>query len=321
MSMTPPPGVPQEPPTDPEQTNEADPDAGSNTSPGLKSWVTAGVAAVVIVIGGLFVASRGGSAEPADNIAAQSAQQAPGNSGGQAIDPGRAPGGLGGQGQVSSIEGTTLVLDTQDRNGEAGSLKVTTTDETVVREVVSGSVDDLSVGDSVVIAGEETDSGITADSISEVSGDRVGPGGGGAPPSGIERPTDGGLPGGSGVPDGVQPPGGTDVPGPGGAPNGGPGNQGGGFSAGEITAIDGDTLTVSALDGSEVEVIATGDTEVTVTVERSFGDIEVGDSVRAQGEIDGDTVAASAISIGGLSERGGPGGQPRNNAPDAPSAD
>ena len=78
-----------------------------------------------------------------------------------------------------------------------------------------------------------------------------------------------------------------------GAPAGGFGN----FTSGEITAIDGDVVTLTLDDGTTVTVAASSDTTYTVTGELS--DLAVGDTVTASGETDDDgNVTATSISEG-----------------------
>ena len=90
------------------------------------------------------------------------------------------------------------------------------------------------------------------------------------------------------TPAGFTPPEGLD-----GAPTGSFGD----FTSGEITAIDGDIVTLTLDDGSTVTVTASDDTTYTVTGELS--DLAVGDTVTASGEADDDgNVAATSISEG-----------------------
>ncbi len=67
---------------------------------------------------------------------------------------------------------------------------------------------------------------------------------------------------------------------------------------GEIVSIDGSSLTISAFDGSEVVVTVSDSTQFSVTEERSVSDIEVGDTVRANGELTDDVLSATSITIG-----------------------
>ena len=90
------------------------------------------------------------------------------------------------------------------------------------------------------------------------------------------------------TPAGFTPPEGLD-----GAPAGGFGN----LTSGEITAIDGDVVTLTLDDGTTVTVTASDDTTYTVTGELS--DLTVGDTVTASGEADDDgNITATSISEG-----------------------
>ena len=79
---------------------------------------------------------------------------------------------------------------------------------------------------------------------------------------------------------------------------------GGGFTSGEITAIDGEVVTLTLDDGSTVTVTASSDTTYTVT--GSLTDLAVGDTVTASGETDDDgNVTATSISEGTMGGFGG----------------
>ena len=91
----------------------------------------------------------------------------------------------------------------------------------------------------------------------------------------------------------------------------------GGMTAGEITALDGDTLTVTAADGTVTTVTTTDDTTVTVSDEAEVDALAVGDTVTVAGETgEDDSVAATAITegSGGFGGMGG-GGMPGGSAP------
>jgi preprotein translocase subunit YajC len=112
-------------------------------------------------------------------------------------------------------------------------------------------------------------------------------------------------------------------PGPGqGAPDGGPNGganrapAGGGFTAGTITAIDGDTLTVKLPDGTTVKVTTSDSTKVTTTATSSVSKLKTGDKVTvigrkdASGDLDAATIAEGQSGFGAF--RGGAGGQGRD---------
>ena len=75
------------------------------------------------------------------------------------------------------------------------------------------------------------------------------------------------------------------------------GGFGGNFTSGEITSVDGDTVTLTLDDGSTVTV--TTSTDTTVTVEGEVSDLATGDTVTVIGETDDDgNVTATSISEG-----------------------
>lgn len=84
------------------------------------------------------------------------------------------------------------------------------------------------------------------------------------------------------------------------------GGAGGGFTSGEITAIDGSTVTIKASDGSTVTVSTTDGTTVTTTTDASVSDLGVGDTVTVIGSTDSSgTVTAQAITEGTAGVGGG----------------
>jgi hypothetical protein len=96
----------------------------------------------------------------------------------------------------------------------------------------------------------------------------------------------------------------------GGAPSGDlAGGAGGDFTAGTVTAVDGDTVTIETTDGSTVTVTTTDDTTVTTTEDSSVSALTEGDSLTVVGEADDDgNVAATSISEGATGFGGGMGG-------------
>jgi hypothetical protein len=71
------------------------------------------------------------------------------------------PLGEGVMGTIQSIEGQTLVINTSQ-----GTIRVQTTDTTLIQKVMPVSVDDLELDEQVVVLGRENDDGsITARSI------------------------------------------------------------------------------------------------------------------------------------------------------------
>lgn len=86
-----------------------------------------------------------------------------------------APAGGGVSGTIQSVEGTDLVLNTGD-----GTIRVQTTDTTLIQKVMPVGVADLEVDERVVVLGRENDDGtITARSIQPLRAPQFGQPGGG----------------------------------------------------------------------------------------------------------------------------------------------
>lgn len=244
----------------------------------------------VVAAGFVFVGGENSDASESPAVVATDAADAaatdPGLRGGGGAEGrggGFPGGGFGASGEVAAIEGTTVTVEVpSDASGGTTLSTVETDDATEIVEMVEGSIDDLAVGDEVVVVGDESDGLVTATRITEGGG--VG-GGAGAAPGGGRTP-----------PEGLEPPDGVE-PGRGGAPAGG-------LVAGSISSIDGSVLTVETADGT-VTVEADAETTIVLTVARSFDDIEIGDTIQATGETtESDTgesvVSATSIQIGSL---------------------
>lgn len=103
-------------------------------------------------------------------------------------------------------------------------------------------------------------------------------------------------------------PGGGNLPGDGTGADGGNLPGGGGFTAGTIQSIDGDTIYVETADGQTVEVRTSGDTDVQVTSEGSVADLTEGETVVVQGDQQDDgSLDATSIAEGGIGGGGFPG--------------
>jgi len=73
----------------------------------------------------------------------------------------------------------------------------------------------------------------------------------------------------------------------------------GGLTSGEITSIDGSTVTLKASDGSTVTISTTDGTTVRTTTDATVSDLGVGDTVTVIGETDSSgNVTARAITEG-----------------------
>jgi hypothetical protein len=88
--------------------------------------------------------------------------------------------------------------------------------------------------------------------------------------------------------------------GPGGSqPGGGQPPSVGDFTAGTVTKVDGDTVTVKTADGDEVTVKTDDDTDVTITKDGSLSDLSPGDPVVVNGSRQSDgSISADSISEG-----------------------
>lgn len=277
--------------------SEQQPDDGATDevapTTNVRSWLVAGGVAAVLAVGAGYVLGSGGGDDTTTEAAAAVASEDQA-SGDVPVGPGGAQFGPGAGGTIASVDGDTLTVEGED--GSTTTVRVG--DDTVVRETVDGSVDDLAEGDSVLVLGEADDDGnVTAATVVD-NGD-----------------TELALGGGGGFPGGGTPPEGGDFTPPDGAtrPDGGFG--GGGLpTSGQVTAVDGDTLTVETADGESVTVTLTDDTTVSVTQELSVDDLEAGDTVRVQGEAgDDDVLVASVIQVGDAAF-GGLGGPPAGGA-------
>jgi hypothetical protein len=103
---------------------------------------------------------------------------------------------------------------------------------------------------------------------------------------------------------------------------GGTGTTGGargGFTAGTITAIDGDTITVKEADGTTVKVSTSDSTTVTKTDTSKVSDLSTGETITVIGQADSSgNVTATRISEGDAAGFGGFGGGPRPSGAPTP---
>jgi hypothetical protein len=253
----------------------------------VRSWLVAGGVAAVVALGAGYLLGRGG--DDGTTVDTQAAASAESPAGADQFAGG--PGGgtftvRGTAGTITGVDGDTLTVEADD----GSETTVATDDDTVVRESVDGSVDDLAEGDNVLVTGESDDDGtITADTVVD-NGDAeltIAGGPDGDAPDGLPAPPDGAE-----LPDGPE------------MTRGFP-------TAGEITSIDGDTLTVETASGESVTVTLTDDTTVTVNQDLEVDDLEEGDDVRVMGETSDDGVVdAAVIQVGDLATFGGPMGGP-----------
>lgn len=199
----------------------------------------------------------------------------------------------------------------QVQSADSGQVAVTWNATTTFTKQVSAQLDDVAVGDCVMVTSESTEVGsvdqttppvqpteVTATSvrISEATDGSCSPVGG-----------QGGFPGGrpTGGPEGVQPPTGGQPPADGQRPTGGGQFRGMGGAFGTVTSVSATGFvvesTVPALDGTTAEPISVtvavnAKTVYSTTAKGSVSDVKVGQCLRAEGETD-DTGAVTATAI------------------------
>ncbi len=293
-----------------------------------KSWVAAGVVAAIVAGGVAYGVSQSAS-HSSRSAGAVTANGANGNAPDGSASEGGSGAGQGGRfagrgvfGKLTAVDGSTLTVHGTSRDGTETTYKVKVSADTVVTETTDGSLADLKQGDAVLITTEQptSDSGTATSDVSPlarrivdrgtVDGDTPtdGTGPDGAPPSPPEgsepSASDSGTPPGAGV-------GGPSAPGdPSQFPGGRQGRQ---LLRGTVKAVDGTTLTISTSDGTEAEVRTDSTTTVSITQRLTLGDLKVGDTVSAQGAVDGTTITARSIRRGdaGMGDAfGGFGGPP-----------
>lgn len=205
---------------------------------------------------------------------------------------GQGQGGAGSFGTVSAKEGDTATVKTQQ-----GDLKVKLTG-VKVQKTVDGAADDLKPGTTVVVIGQPgSDGTVTANSIQILPADAVAQTGGqgrGANQTGAQG-------------QGQQAQGQAQGQGQQGQ------NQGARPVMGTVSALTGDTLTVSGPQGdTKVNVSAA---KIQKTVDGSADDVTVGQSVSLVGQAGSDgTFAASAIQMrlaGNQGNRASPAANPQ----------
>ena len=134
------------------------------------------VVVLVAVAGGAFWAGmKVGENRMLQNPARVFQQMGRGGQGGQFPRPFQTPQagqegslrfGGGTMGTIEAIEGDVLTVTTQD-----GAVRVQTTDTTLIQKYTTVGVDDLEIGEQVVVSGSRNDDGsITARSIQSMRG-------------------------------------------------------------------------------------------------------------------------------------------------------
>jgi hypothetical protein len=192
---------------------------------------------------------------------------------------------------------------------------VLTDSSTTVTRSVAASVSDIKVGDQITVTGAVTGSTVAADRVADLGDQSAngGPNGSGRTPTtdangnpvGRTRPTD---QSGNTIPRGQNGQNGQN-----GGGNGQNGN-GAGFTAGQVTAVSGPTITITGRNGTTYTVTTTPSTTLTRTVSGTVADLKVGDTVTAVGTTEPNgTVSATRVTEGaggnGGFGGGGPGGR------------
>ena len=306
---TPPTSAGSTPPFDPLAAPSAPaPDAApAKAGPGPKAWIAAGVAAAVVAVGaGFFLGHDAGSSSNTAGATQSQVQGMPGQSGqtgqnGQGM-PGQTgqgmPGGGGVTGTVASVGDSSFEVTTSD-----GTTTVKVTSDTRITETTDGSIDDLAVGDNIMVISSGTSSSsstVAASRIVDLGDQQLrGPGGdddgsGQAPPWSQSDQGNGSSSGSTGSSSSNQ------------APQGAP--QGGMPTGGTITKIDGDTITVKTRDGSTVKVTTSSSTTVSIEEALEIGDLSKGDEVSVMGQSADGTVTAFMVRVGDDAGQMGPGG-------------
>lgn len=74
-------------------------------------------------------------------------------------------------------------------------------------------------------------------------------------------------------------------------------------TAGEVTAKDGNTITIKRTNGLTEKIIITGDTDVTRTSQATINDLNIGDRVMVFGQEENGQTSADAIEINPLTRK------------------
>jgi hypothetical protein len=269
-------------PSAPETPVASEPPKG----PSWRSWAVAGAACgVVVVVGILLTRDHGDGATPLQATSVSPDQQV-GPDGRSFADPGAL-------GEITAIDGSTITLrSTRPGRSDSEEVTVETDDDTRFTDVVDGSLADVHDGDHLVVRGvdgdDDTDGEVVAASITDNGDEELGGGVLGGPGS---FRTEGGGPvdGTMVLPEGATPPDG---------PPDGSTHILSRITAGTVTKVDGDQITLRAPQGDEVVVRTTTDTEVKVLEEIGIHDLRRGDEVRVTGERDDDVVTATSVRRG-----------------------
>jgi hypothetical protein len=183
--------------------------------------------------------------------------------------------GQGVFGTVSAISGTTLTVTSKamvgpnNSNATATTYTVNASNATVVKNGATSTVSAIAVGDTVSVQGTVSGDSVTATMIR----DGVVPGMGGKGPGAIASLQGNGEP----------------------------------VIGGSITAISGDTLTVTNKSNVTYTVDATNATVIVKNATSSLASVATGDNVIVQGTVNGNSVTASSVIDQGAQASSGSG--------------
>jgi hypothetical protein len=242
-------------------------------------WLAMTIIVVVVVFGSVGCSSDTSNV-PAQNVQPGSPQQPPQNPSGGRPSP---FGGPGVSGTVKSVSGSTIQLAAQD----GSMVTVKADDKTAIQKNVTGTLADIQVGARIMVTGDQSSGTTTARTIQIMPAGENLPQ---APPG--QAP---GQPGQAGAP----PTRGGTPPAPGGAPPGqGSGQPGGGPGlGGTVKSVSGNTIQLSAQDGSMVTVKVDDKTTIQKTATAMLSDIQANTQITVVGDSSSGAITARMIQI------------------------
>ncbi len=319
MSDTTPPNAPETPSFHSSDDTPVAPPPPARSGASARTWIIAGVVTAIVVVGVIWFMSRSDS----NSTASSAAPAAAGQGGGRGFP--------GASGTITKINGSTITVKADDGT----ETKIVTNSDTTVTLSGDVKVNDIAVGDQLTVTGTVDGTNVTAERINDMGDVQVGQGRGQGGQNGQQDPngtgnftppTDangniigrgqGGQNGQQGGPNGSMPNGGS-LPNGGSIPNGAPGGQGGGMTAGQVTAVDGNTITMTGRNGSTYTVTLSSSTTITKSRIGKVSDLKVGDIITAfgqsasNGELTATRISQGALGAGGgnLGVAGGRGGR------------
>ncbi len=193
-------------------------------------------------------------------------------------------GGRGLFGTVSAINGTTLTVQSKGfgKNPTATTYTVDATNATVTKSGSASSLSNVSIGDTVMIAGTINGSSVTATTIRDGVTSRGGMGMKPGVRNGENPQTKPALIQGNGQP----------------------------VIGGNVTAINGSTLTIKNKGNAAYTVDASSATIQKAGATSTVSSITVGDNVVVQGTVNGTSITASSVVDSGTAVAPNAGGVP-----------